>query len=92
MENFDLLIKRNIFLYLNAKDKIKTLALVSKSWRELVFSGYAWESLFDQNYDKSWKISKVKKELFKMFSHFKGILSIYIRPGGYCIEHLENHA
>ena len=92
MEKLDLLINRNIFLYLNAKEKIKTVSLVSKSWRELVFSGYAWESLFDHNYDKSWKISKVKKQLFRMFNHFKGILCIYIRPEAYCIEHLENHA
>ena len=48
MENFDLNINRYICLYLNAKDKIKVISLLSKSWRNLVFSGYAWESLFDE--------------------------------------------
>ena len=55
MNNFDLLINRQICLLLNAEDKIKTLALVSKSWRTLIFSGYAWESLFDKSYDSYWK-------------------------------------
>lgn len=54
MKNFDLLINRSICLYLNARDKIKTLASVSKSWRELVYSGYTWERLFDKNIDPSW--------------------------------------
>ena len=48
MENLDLLLNRCICLYLNARDKIKTLALVSKNWRSLILSGYAWESLFNK--------------------------------------------
>ena len=47
MKNLDLLVNRQICLYLNAKDKLKFMAKVSKSWRKLVYSGYAWESLFD---------------------------------------------
>ena len=39
---FDLLIKRTICLYLNAADKLKMLALVSKEWNHLIYSGYAW--------------------------------------------------
>ena len=46
MKSFDLLINRKILLYLNAKDKLLTIANVSKSWRDLIYSGFAWESLF----------------------------------------------
>ena len=73
MENFDLLINRTICLYLNARDKVKTIALASKSWRKLVYSGYAWESIFDDVYDKSWKSSGFNHYIFKMFEHFKGV-------------------
>ena len=61
MEKFDLLVKRItcICLYLNAEDKIRTLSLVSKQWRKLIFAGYAWENLFDKNYDSSWNISNI---------------------------------
>ena len=47
MHNFDLLVKRHILLYLNARDKLKIIAFLSKEWNKLVLSGYAWEYLFD---------------------------------------------
>ena len=42
MKNFDLLIRRQIALFLNASDKIKVMALLSKEWNEFIYSGYAW--------------------------------------------------
>ena len=80
MENFDLLINRIICLYLNAKDKIKIISLASKSWRKLVYSGYAWESLFDDVYDKSWKSSGFNNRIFKTFEHFKGVHQLVLTP------------
>ena len=36
------------------RDKLKTLSSVLKPWRKLVYSGYAWERLFDKDVDTSW--------------------------------------
>ena len=63
MQKLDLLLKRMIFLYLNAWDKIKLMAYLSKSWNKFVYSGYAWEVLFDQNYDSHWNLSKINEKL-----------------------------
>ena len=34
----------------------------------------------------------VNQHIFRMFTHFKGIKQIVLKPGFYCIDHLENHA
>ena len=51
MQNLDLLLNRMIFLYLSAKEKLKIIAFLSKDFRELVYSGYVWEYLFDTSKD-----------------------------------------
>ena len=42
--------------FLNAHDKLKVIANVSKDWRLLVYSGYAWSSLFNDEKDNSWAL------------------------------------
>ena len=42
MKKLDLFIRRQIALFLNAHDKIKVMALLSKKWNEFVYSGFAW--------------------------------------------------
>ena len=59
MNKFDLLIRRIIALFLNAHDKIKTMALLSKEWNQFIYSGFAWESLFNPSYDHYWKKEKI---------------------------------
>ena len=59
MKNFNLLVNRQISLHLNAKEKLKVMAFVSKDWRKLVYCGYAWEYLFDSDIDESWEEIKL---------------------------------
>ena len=42
MEKFDLMVNRQIALYLSAIDKLKYIALVSKRWHKIVYSGFGW--------------------------------------------------
>ena len=58
MKSLDLLIRRKICLFLNAKDKLLYMALLSSSWYDLIYSGFAWESLFNHNYDAKWNKHK----------------------------------
>ena len=49
MLKLDLMVKRYIFLFLNARDKTKKMALVCKNWNEFVYCGFAWESIKIKN-------------------------------------------
>ena len=45
--------------FLNAHDKLKVIANLSKQWRKLVYSGYAWTSLFNDQKDQSWALHRI---------------------------------
>ena len=68
-----------VLRYLNAKDKIKTISLLSKYFRKLVFSGYSWSSLFNKENDHTWNIDKLTPNFLELFCNLKGA-KIYINP------------
>ena len=57
------------------------MCLISTSFYKLVYSGHAWNHLFDD--DRVWNIKKIRPELFRKFKHFRGLKSLRIFRGSY---------
>ena len=51
MDKLRLFEKRKILLYLSADEKFRIICRLSKNYESLIYSGFAWEFLFDEVHD-----------------------------------------
>lgn len=91
METLTIFHKRMITRFLNARDKIKYIALVSKEWNRIAYDGYSWVSLFDNSTDSTWIVENFNIKLVKKFHHFRGIQRIFISNKNYAISKFNQH-